>query len=191
MPRAPEPTPDFLRAMLRMAMSRGLPVADAEDAVARAWERSRDAFDPRRGSFEGLMHRVLDNECRYWWRAQQRAERARDNLVHHPGVALAAPPRPPTARERAATHQAALLERLDDDERRLFAAWALQKHLPQGTYPASQVAAGLGLTVAELNNAKKRLRTRIATLLDELGLDARDLYSVEDDEGPRRTAQRA
>ena len=115
MPRAPEPTTDFLRAMLRVAMSRGLPVADAEDAVARAWERARAAFDPQRGSFEALMHRVLDNENRYWWRSQQRAERARDNLVHHPAVALAAHPRPSTARERAAMNQAALLERLDSE----------------------------------------------------------------------------
>ena len=47
----------------------------------------------------------------------------------------------------------------------------------------------LGITIREWENAKRRLKTRIGTLLDEWGLEPRDFFSVEDDERPQRATR--
>ena len=64
--------------------------------------------------------------------------------------------------------------------------WALQKHLPRGTLKALDAASALGVSVAEWENAKRRLRARIGKLLDDWGMAPRDFFSLEDDERPKR-----
>lgn len=174
-----------LRGLIGRAMQRGVPRADAEDIVLRAYEKATSVHDPARGSFEALMQRTVERETVDWWRRRRAWSRAAERLGAEADVV-----RPQAvdsaARLRAHTHQQALLERLSEDERRVFAAWALQRHLPQGELTAARAGATLGLTVAQYNNAKKRLARRVRAVLEELGLTPSDLWTVADDEGPRR-----
>ena len=181
---APVPDPRFLEHLIRRAMQRGIPAEDAEDIVVRAWERATATFDPDRGSFEPYWARLVDTDCRYFWRTWQRRSRRDFRLVHEPNH-----PSTAEARERAASNQQRLLEAFDDQERAIFATWAMQKHLPRGVLKASDAARHLQLSVGEWENAKRRLRTRIHRLLDAWGLQPRDLFSVDEDERPRRDKQ--
>jgi len=149
-------------------MSRGLSAADAEDVVSRAWERARSRFDPARGSFSALLGVAVDNECRYWWRTWQRRASRELLLVRDPTAAV-------EETAIAERNQERLLAHLTAKERRLFATWALQKHLPNGRFPAAKAAASLGLDVRAYNNAKRRLKSRLESLLVELDLTAADL----------------
>ena len=164
--------------MVRYAMGRGLPAQAAEDVVAEAWERATAAYRPERGAFEALLQRTVQRACASWWRRQSR-------FADHD-------PDPPALRaidpheHRAAEAQRQLLAHLSPDERRLFATWALQKHLPRGVLDARKAAARLGLDVPAYNAAKKRLARRILALASELGLSSHDLLPHADDEGPRR-----
>jgi DNA-directed RNA polymerase specialized sigma24 family protein len=169
--------------LVRTALSRGLPVQDAEDVVIQAYEKAARAYDPARGGFEPLLYKVVVNDCRYWWRTQQRWERVRGAILRFPGASMRSGP---PAAEMANKRQEALLEALTPEERDVFAAWALQRHLKKGQYPATAAAASLSMSVREYENAKRRLRTRVAQILSEWGMAPRDLFSVEDDEGPRR-----
>lgn len=183
MASCPEPSVELLELLIRRAMARGLPVQDAEDVVSRSYDRVAASFDPDRGSFEALYMKVVDNECRYFWRTWQRKRARVLELVRTTDLT---PQRSTGAAERAGEHQRRLLEALTEDERRVFATWSLQRHLPRGTLKAAEAAASLGLTVREWENAKRRLRTRISHLLDAWGLHPRDLFSLEDDERPQR-----
>ena len=186
MRRTPIPSKDLLRTLVRMCLSRGLPAEDAEDVVHRSYEKASKAFDPTRGAFEALLCRVVQNECRYWWRTQNR-RRETSNLLHLPSVAPAK--LGPSAERQAANKQRVLLDALEPEERQVFSAWALQRHLPKGRYPASEASASLGMSVAEFENAKRRLRTKVKNVLDSQGWSPRDLFSVEEDEGPRQRAR--
>jgi DNA-directed RNA polymerase specialized sigma24 family protein len=126
---------------------------------------------------------VVRNECIDWWRAAQQAPTPSGQLE-----LVAAPTA--ASMEQVAANQRRLLDALDPDERRLFATWALQKHLPQGTLDAAGAAARLGLDVRSYNNAKRRLRDKIRRLAAAWGLAPRAFFSVADDEGPRRTGAR-
>lgn len=181
MPTPPPITRDLLRDLARLAMSRGLPEAEAEEVVARSWEKAARAYEPRRGAFEALLYRVVENEVRYWWRQQGRWVQA--DVHDFPGPAEVEIQR---ARQRAWDNQHALLQHLSVEERQLFSAWALQKHLGKGRFPAGAAASSLGLDVRQYENAKRRLKKHIHAILAELGLRPRDLYSVSEDEGPRR-----
>lgn len=176
------PTPDrrFLEHLIRRAMQRGIPAEDAEDIVVRAWERAVAGFDPDRGSFEPYWATLVDTDCRYHWRTWQRRQQRDLRLLHEPRDPVEA-----AARERAAANQERLVEALNDEERAVFATWALQRHLPRGTLDAEAAARSLGIATSEWENAKKRLRTRINRLLDAWGLAPRDLFSVDDDERPK------
>jgi DNA-directed RNA polymerase specialized sigma24 family protein len=162
-------------------MRRGLPRPDAEDLVQRAWEKSVAAHDTSKGSLEALMTRVVQRDAVDWWRRQMRHSAAHEQLkltVVDSGDS--------GARQIAAKNQRTLLDALDAEERRVFGVWALQKHLPQGSFPAPRAARTLGMTVPEYENAKRRLRSKVRHVLDELGWTPHDLYSAGDDEGPRR-----
>lgn len=178
----PEPSVALLELLIRRAMARGIPAQDAEDIVLRSYHKTAAAFDPKRGSFDALYMRVVDNECRFWWRTRQRQERRELRLVHEGWWE----PRPTEGAERAHGNQRRLLDALDDDERRVFGTWALQRHLPRGRLKADDAAETLGMTVRDWENAKRRLKNRISGLLESWGLAPRDLFSVEDDERPRQ-----
>lgn len=176
------PTPDrrFLELLIRRAMQRGISAEDAEDIVVRAWERAVAGFDPGRGSFEPYWATLVDTDCRYHWRAWQRRQQRDLRLLHEPRDPVAA-----AARERAAANQERLVEALSEEERAVFATWALQRHLPRGTLDAEAAARSLGVAASEWENAKKRLRTKINRLLETWGWAPRDLFSVDDDERPK------
>lgn len=176
---------DQLRALLRFAMSRGLSVEDAEDLVATAWEKATSAYEPQKGSFDALLYAIVDRDCRYQWRRRNRRRAILDEKVI-PFVDRAQRTEQAALEQRAARHQQAVLDRLTAEERGLFAAWALQRHLPRGQFDAAAAARSIGLDVREFNNAKRRLGARLGVVLDELGLSSRDLFPVDDDEGPRR-----
>lgn len=174
----PKPTADDLRALLRAAMRKGVPRADAEDLVVDAYEKARRAHDPSRGAFSALMQRIVTNEAVSWWRVAARRRPLPDSLVA---------PRPTAAhKHRAETNQRRLLEALDAQERAVFAAWALQRHLPRGAFDASTAADAAGLDPAAYENAKRRLKTKVHTLSQQWGLEPRDFFSVDDHEGPRK-----
>jgi len=169
-----------VRGLVHRALKHGVPREEAEDIVARSWEKVGPTYDPSRGSLEALLNRVVEREAIDWWRDRKRWQRVQERLRAESNVVQL------PASGAGDENQRLLLDRLDEQERRIFATWALQKHLPQGSFGAERAADTVGLTVSEFNNAKKRLRTRISTILQELGLEARDLWSVAANEGPRR-----
>lgn len=179
---APRPTQPLLDRMARIALGRGLPEPDAEDVVVAAWHKAVEAYEPSRGPFEALLARTVRNACTDWWR------RAQTHRADGDVTTLASPT--PADLEQVAANQRRLLEALTDDERRVFATWALQKHLPQGTLDAAAAAARLDMDVPTYNNAKRRLKDRIRRLATQWGLAPRAFFSVADDEGPRRIGVR-
>ena len=171
---------------MRRAMSRGLSAEDAEDIVFRSYYKAADHYDPARGAFEHLFGSVVDNECRFFWRTWQRREKRHLRLVVDPSLEQ----RPEGAgAEQATARQKRLLEALTADEREIFAMWALQRHLPRGRLGAKDAASRLNITVSEWENAKRRLKAKLARLLDEWGLSPRDFFSLEDDERPQRSSR--
>ena len=182
----PEPSKALLELLIRRAMARGVPGEDAEDIVLRSYHKVAAQFDPARGSFEALYMATVDNECRYFWRTWQRQQKRTLRLVREPGAAST---NPRTA-ELAVNRQRQLLAALDDTERSVFSTWALQRHLPRGTLKAAEAAQSLQMTAPQWENAKRRLKTRITSLLTEWGLAPRDLFSLEDDERPQRSQRR-
>jgi DNA-directed RNA polymerase specialized sigma24 family protein len=172
----PTPSREFLADQVRWAMGRGLPAQAAEDAVFESWERAAATFDASRGSFEAYMQRIVRNRCAYWWRTMARARRA-EALVADPHRV------DPIREERAADHQSALLEALTADERRIFSAWALQKHLGKGHITSIEVSRSIGLEPRAFENAKRRLKERLRNLLDRFGWSVGELLEGEDDVG--------
>jgi DNA-directed RNA polymerase specialized sigma24 family protein len=155
-------------------MGRGLPPQEAEDVVFDAWERAHTAFDPARGDFETYMHAAVRHACAYWWRRQARAGRA------HAHLRLLPSPEDTAGPERAASHQQALLDALTEEEREVFAAWALQKHLGKGQVQSAEVAASIGLSPRAFDNAKRRLKTQLDRLLARFGWTVADVLHGED-----------
>ncbi len=175
------PDAQLLTLLIRRAMQRGIPAEDAEDIVLRGYHKASAHFDPDKGAFEALYMRIVDNDCRYFWRNWQRRERRDLRLLQEPGIRSGS-----LAEERAVAHQRRLLEALETDERRVFATWALQRHLPRGKLVAADAARSLDMSVSEWENAKRRLKAKIQRILDSWGIRPRDLFSVEDDERPRQ-----
>jgi DNA-directed RNA polymerase specialized sigma24 family protein len=179
----PEPSAALLELLMRRAMSRGIPPQEAEDIVVSAYHKVAKRFDPSRGSFESLYMATIDNDCRFYWRSQERQRKRHLRLVEQNRMQR----KPSTAgAELADRHQQALIDAFTEEEREVFALWALQKHLPRGTLKALDAASALGVSVAEWENAKRRLRARIGKLLDDWGMAPRDFFSLEDDERPKR-----
>lgn len=172
---------ELLEQAVRAALRRGVPPADAEDIAVSAWERASAAHDPARGPFGALYHRVVQTSVADYWRHVVRRREAPPGAQ----LALVAPPSTEPL-EQVVRNQERLLAALTDDERRLFAAWALQKHLPQGQFPAGKAAASLGVDVPAYENGKRRLKARILELAAAWGLDPVDFFSCAEGEGPRR-----
>ncbi len=171
----PDPDPSFLAAQIRWACGRGLPVQAAEDLVFEAWEHATAAFDPARGRFEPFMQTIVCRRCAGWWRKHQRTVRAHAHLRLLPDPQEAAP------RLRAQACQERMLEALDDEERAVFAAWALQKHLGKGQVQAAELGESIGLEPGAFENAKRRLKYRLGRLLTQFGWSIRDLLHGDDD----------
>ena len=181
--QGPEPSAALLELLIRRSMSRGIPAQEAEDIVVSAYHKVATHFDPSRGTFESLYMATVDNDCRFYWRSQERQRKRHLRLVEQDRLR-----RIPSTEgaERADRHQQELMDAFTDDEREIFALWALQKHLPRGTLKALDAASALDISVAEWENSKRRLRARIGKLLDDWGLAPRDFFSLEDDERPKR-----
>lgn len=173
MPPPPISNAEFLASQVRWAMGRGLPAQVAEDVVFEAWERAAATFDPSKGSFEAYMQVAVRNACAYWWRGQARRPR-----VPEPD---ALDPEDAERRERAAQAQAQLLDALSEEERRVFAAWALQRHLGKGRVSAEDVGRSIGLDARAFENAKRRIKERLVRLLEGFGWSPAALLEGEDD----------
>ena len=150
-------------------MGRGLPGQVAEDVVFAAWEAASASFDPRKGSFEAYMQGIVRNGCAQYWRKSARRERAAAALRLLPSVSES------EEQERAAAKQVALMDALGAEERKVFSAWALQKHLGKGRISAAEVGASIGLDPREFENAKRRLQGQLHKLLDRFGWTVADV----------------
>jgi DNA-directed RNA polymerase specialized sigma24 family protein len=178
----PKPVPDLdlLAQAVRSALRRGVPIADAEDIAVLSWERAQAAWDAERGAFEPLFQRVLQRQIADWWRTVAR----RAEVAPPPGLAS----EPVSGQlEAVCRNQERLLQALTEEERAVFATWALQKQLPQGQLTADRAAASLGMDVRAYDNAKRRLKGRILALAEAFGLAPADFFSCAEGEGPRRT----
>lgn len=165
----------FLAAQVRWAMGRGLPAQAAEDVVFDAWLKAADHFDPTRGTLQAFMQRIVRNDCAYWWRRQRRETRA------HEYLRLLPDPSSTISEERASRKQDRFIHALSQRERTVFNAWALQQHLGKGIITSKEVGESLGMEPHEYDNAKRRLRTRLNTLLGQFGWTVRALIYGDDD----------
>jgi len=172
--RTPPLDRELLAREVRYACGRGLPVQEAEDLVFEAIQRVRERFDPARGAFATLLRAAVRNACAGWWRRRARTDRVHADLAHLP------PPDRERAR-RAQRNQARLFEALDDEEQRIFSAWALQKHLGKGRVTSTDIGASLGMDVVTYENAKRRLKGRLRRLLQERGWTVADVLYGESD----------
>ena len=164
----------FLASQIRWARGRGIPVQDAEDLVFDAYQRAATSFKTERGDFASYMHTIVRNATAYWWRQRSIQERV------HGHLRLIMPPDSARA-ERAARNQARVVEALSETEQQIFAAWALQKHLGKGQVTSEDMSASLGMNVKDYENAKRRLKSRLQRVLDELGWTVEDVLYGEDD----------
>lgn len=169
---APAPSRRLLAQQIRWARSRGLPVQDAEDLVFEAWQDASASFDPAKGAFSAYLGAIVRQRCALWWRRQAQTRRALEGAGR---LRLVQQDEAPVDRSR---HEA-LLAALDDEERRIFHAWALQKQLGKGRIRSAEVAASLGLDPQAYDNAKRRLRSRLHRLLEAQGWDV--VYEGGDD----------
>jgi DNA-directed RNA polymerase specialized sigma24 family protein len=168
------PSADFIARQVRWAMGRGLPAQVAEDVVFESWERAVQTFDPTRGSFEAYMQAAVRNRCAYWWRSQARWARLVESAPGPPSL-------DPARAERVAQHQAALLAALSEEERQVFAAWALQKHLGKGQLTAEAAGRSIGLGPREFENAKRRIKDQVHRILERFGWSVADVLDGGDD----------
>lgn len=170
----PPPNLDFLAAQIRWVCGRGVPLQEAEDIVFDAYHRAARTFSAERGSFESYMHAIVRNACAGWWRRDAQTARAQAHLRVLDGGADSA------LEEQASRNQSAMLDALDEGERKIFAAWALQKHLGKGQVTSVEVSRSLGMGVSEYENAKRRLRSRLHRLLHQFGWSVSQLlYGTE------------
>lgn len=166
---------ELVRRLVAYARRLGASSEEAEDLAQESLEivvRDPAWFERERASLVTALSTVLRN--RLFDRHRHLAVRQRVapalRLVQgdeepdpHDALALA------DARER----RRALLALLEPAERQVFAAWLRQR---RGELDGPDAAASLGMEPSDYEAAKKRLRRRCRTLLDELGLDPDDLF---------------
>ena len=169
------PSQAFLTDQVRWVMGRGVPAQEAEDLVVRAWEKASATYQPSRGPFSAYLRTVIRNDTMYWWRDQARKKRAHGHLT------LIREPADTRQLEIAASRQTHLLEALTPEERAVFHAWALQKHLGRDVLPAEKASRTLALSVRDYENAKRRLKARLQNLLHQLGWTAREVIHGDED----------
>ncbi|MBX2800086.1 MAG: hypothetical protein KTR31_20580 [Myxococcales bacterium] len=171
------PWPELVRRLLVHARGLGCSVEEAEDLVQEALGvlvARPDWYDPARGTLLAALKGIVHHRWVNLRRASsvQRAAAPRLQLVADPVPS----PAGPVAQQEAQALRRRFLALLAEDERAVFRAWTQQR---ARVVDARGAARGLGLQVAAYEAAKKRLRRRCAAILDELGVDATDLF------GPR------
>jgi hypothetical protein len=64
----------FYGSLVRVATSRGIVLADAEDLAGDTIERALAGFDPARGEFPTFCHTILSNLMKNYWRDRKKTE---------------------------------------------------------------------------------------------------------------------
>ena len=172
----PSDTPSWrevVRRLLVHARCLGASVEEAEDLVHDTLEvvvARPDWLDPDRDALP-VLKVALRNRWANRLRSVSVSERAapRLSLVQEPP----ATPELPLTHEQARAHRARFLALLEPEERAVFGAWLQQR---AGKRDGPACAAGLGMTLAAYEAAKKRLRRRCQAILAELGLDRSELF---------------
>ena len=184
MSTAPEPDPapttvpwdELIRRLFSTALRHRASVEEAEDLVQATVEvalASPGWFDPQRGTRLAAMRAILRNRL-----IDQRRHRA----VHERSTPhLRLVPAEPDASQLlldadARDRRRAFLAQLNPEERTLFQAWLQQR---RGDFTAGGAAHAVGLTVPAYEAAKKRLRRRCQAILQDLELEAADLFGVQ------------
>lgn len=167
---------DLARGLLRLAVHLGAAPEEAEDLVHEvlaAHAAAPHRHDPSRGPLLPYLRLTL--------RSRFIDGRRHDAMRRRKAPELVSLPSPPTQDQVLAAAEArqrrdAFLARLEPDHRQLFLCWVQQS---RGDCDASQAARSLGLSVAAYEAAKKRLRRRCRSLLEEMGFRPSDLLSPE------------
>ena len=163
----------LIRALLVYARRLGAPIEEAEDLAHDAIEvlmQDPHWYDPSRGPLGAALRTILRNRYLNRVRSQGTFQRSVPTLrvVEAPFTPHAA-----LTADQARRNRHAFLSMLQPDERRLFQAWMRQK---SGALRGPAAAESVHLTPAAYEAAKKRLRRRCQTVLDELNLTQTDLY---------------
>lgn len=164
---------ELVRGLFSTALRHRASVEEAEDLVQETVEvalKSPAWFDPERGTKLAAMRAILRNRL---------IDRRRHQAVHERSTPhLRLVPTEPDAdsllmEEDARDRRRAFLAQLTPEERQVFQAWLRQR---RGDFTATGAAATLDLDVPAYEAAKKRLRRRCHLVLDDLGLEAADLF---------------
>ncbi len=167
---------DVVRVLYLHARSLGCPREEAEDLVQDALEvTTRDPgwYDRSRGPLTRVLRVVITNRVRDRYRAGVVRRKARSHLS-----LLAERPKKPDdlmRRQRAARLRLELLGSLDDAEQLLFATWMAQQ---RGELTGWTAAESMGITYADYEARKKRLRRRCRNVVEEMGIQTDDLYDL-------------
>lgn len=185
-PSVDETWADVVRVLYLHARSLGCSREEAEDLVQDALEvTTRDPgwYDRSRGPLTRVLRVVVTNRVRDRYRAGVVRRKARPHL----SLLAERPSKPDDAirRQRAAGLRLELLGSLTDSEQLLFATWMAQQ---RGELTGWSAAESMGITYAEYEARKKRLRRRCRNVVEEMGVQTDDLYDLPGDQ--RRSKKR-
>ncbi|MEQ8719633.1 MAG: sigma factor [Sandaracinaceae bacterium] len=158
----------------------GLPRDDAEDVVAIALMRAVEKLPPKLEKplaawLTRTAARIAIDELRSRSRQARlmlEAERHHLHLVEAQGTT----PDLELEHWRAAAARWRLRDAMETDDRRFFDTW-VQQHACE--ISRSTAISRLGCTMAQYEAAKKRLKLRIAKLLDELDMSVEELLTSD------------
>lgn len=176
LPSAP-PWQDVARRLIAYAMRLGASVEEAEDVVQEAIlvaVRDPSWHDRQRASLVTALGTVVRNKLTDRWRHDTMRSRKAPHLRLVHGESPSLPDRP-LVEAGARARRRAFLAALTPEERGLFRLWLRQR---SGELDGPGAAREAGLSYRSYEAAKKRLRRRCRALLDELGLDAGDLFDA-------------
>ena len=168
----------LVRSLYVHALRLGASPEAAEDMVQESLTvplGKADWFDPERGTLPAALRAVITHRFIDACRARERRKRL--HAHHLEGMEAVGPSPSKTMADRTAyLNRQRFLTQLDESEKALFAMWIRQNH---GDVKGPEGADALGMTYAEYEAAKKRLRRRSLTILEELEIDAQDLWGGE------------
>jgi DNA-directed RNA polymerase specialized sigma24 family protein len=168
----------LVRSLYVHALRLGASSEAAEDMVQESLTvplGKVDWFDPERGTLPAALRAVITHRFIDACRARERRKRLH---AHHLEGQEAVEPSPAKqmADRTAYLNRQRFLVQLDEGEKALFAMWIRQN---QGDVKGPEGAEALSMTYAEYEAAKKRLRRRSMAILEELEIDATDLWGGE------------